>query len=97
MSQQFQLQVPTLLIFPQFSNTTMMQGVDHLTVDIDLNLLVTGIADANRFGALVATEPRDLPFRKPVVAGNAIHYLDLVGIPGDRARNSQSRHARASS
>ncbi len=61
----------------------MVKCIHEFTVDVDLQLFGGGIADANRLGALVATEPRHFPFWKTVLADEPIHDLH----PGRIARH----------
>ena len=50
----------------------------ELPVDIELELIRGGVADAHRGGALVAGQPRHLPFSQLPFTGQAIHDLDLA-------------------
>ena len=63
-----------------------VQRVHHLAVDVELQLAVRGVADAHRLRALVAGEPRHLPFGQAPLAGDAVHDLHLVGAAGDGAQ-----------
>ena len=79
------------------AQVTMQQGIGYLAVDVKLELLGGRVADANRLGALVSTEPigtsHSSSFRSP-----RMPYMICTwsGLPA-AARSSQSRHALASS
>ena len=60
----------------------LVQRVDDLAVDVELELLGGGVADAHRPRALVAGQPVDLPLGQPPLARDAVHDLQLVGIAG---------------
>ncbi len=63
----------------------LVDGVDELPVDIELELIGGGVADAHRDGALVAGQPRHLPFDQLPLAGQAVHDLNLARAPGHAA------------
>ena len=61
-----------------------MQGVHHLAIDIELKLPHRRIADADRRGAFIAREPRQLDFGQAAFARRAIHNLELSRISRHR-------------
>ena len=58
----------------------------HLAIDVELELLGRGVADAHRVRALVARQPGHLPLGQPPLAAEPVHDLHLVGAAGDRAQ-----------
>ena len=67
------------------ADARLVERVDHLAVDVELELLARRVADADRRGALVAGEPRELELGEAPLAGDAVHDLQVAGIAGDRA------------
>ena len=59
----------------------------NLAEYVELTLLVGGVADANRRGALIAVEPPELNLGKAPLAPKAVHDLHLGNIAGDRTYN----------
>ena len=68
----------------------LMERVHHLAEHVELTLAVGGVADANRRGAVVAGQPRDLPFGQAALAADPVHDLHLLGTAGDRAQQPLS-------
>ena len=56
------LQRPALLGRDQAAFARLLEGVHHLAIDVELELLVGGVADAHRLGVGVARQPIDHPF-----------------------------------
>src|SRR5579863_9450472 len=56
-----------------------VEDVEDLTVDVELELIVGGVADAHGRAVLVAGQPGQLEFRKAALTGESVHGLDLVG------------------
>ena len=73
-----------------------VKGVHDFAIDVELKLIVRGVADAYRAAILVARQPRRLELGQTTLSRDAVHDLDLAGLPGDR-RSSHARHAVASS
>ena len=71
-----------------------MQRVHQLAVDIELQLLVGGVADAHRPAVLVPGQPRQLVFGQPALAGDAVHDLHLRRMAGDGAQQPLAPGAR---
>ncbi len=54
-----------------------VQRVEHLAVDVQLELVDGAVADPDGSGALVAGQPRYLVLGQPALAADAVHDLDL--------------------
>src|SRR5579875_2839648 len=65
--------------------TGLIEGIEHLAIDIELQLFGGCVADANGFGGFVAGEI-ELKFGETALAGDAVHDLHLVGSAGDGAQ-----------
>ena len=71
----------------------LVERVERLAVDIELELVVRPVADANRRGLFVARQPRQLDLGEAVLAAHAVHDLRVRRRAGDRAQ--QPVHPRA--
>ena len=65
---------------------SLVQRVDHLAEDVELELSVRRVADADGTRALVAGEPGHFPLEEPTLAAEAVHDLRLVGAAGGGAQ-----------
>src|SRR5713101_309748 len=63
-----------------------VQHVHDFTVNVELELVMSGVAGADRRAALVTGQPRQLEFRQPPLSREPIHDLELLGTPRDRAQ-----------
>ena len=63
----------------------LVQRVHHLAVDVELELLRGGVADAHRV-PVVPRQPVGDVFVEPALARHAVHDLQLSGVAGDRAQ-----------
>ena len=63
----------------------LIGGIDQLPEDVELQLSGRGVADANRGCAVIAWQPRHVPFLQLSFARKAIHDLDLVRTAGHAA------------
>src|SRR5262249_7893082 len=63
----------------------LMERVHHLAEGIELELAVSGIADAHGRRAFVSRQPWHHHFGQSTLAGDPIHDLDLLRAAGDRA------------
>src|SRR3984893_5212692 len=63
----------------------LIGGTDQLPEDVELQLSGRGVADANRGCAMIAWQPRHVPFLQLSFARKAIHDLDLVRTAGHAA------------
>ena len=63
-----------------------VDGVHDFAVDIELELLVGGVANAHGAAVFVALEPGQLHFRQEPVPGYAVHNLEVRRLPGDGAQ-----------
>ena len=63
----------------------LVQRVHQLAIDVELELLVRGVADTHGLGAFVARKPVDLPFGEPAFAQNAVHDLHVRRTASDGA------------
>src|SRR5690606_15310606 len=79
------LEVPDLRGGRQLELARDMEGVEQLAVDVDLELAAGGIADAHRSRTPVTGEPGQLDLGKAALAGEAVHDLELVRVPGGGA------------
>jgi hypothetical protein len=61
-------------------------GIHHLSINIELELLRGGVADANWPRLLIAAEPFHLEFLQAPLAPHAVHDLHLAGAPRHRAQ-----------
>ena len=64
----------------------LVERVHHLAVDVELQLLRRGVADAHRARALEAREPVELALVEPPLASEAVHDLQIGRVAGDRAQ-----------
>ena len=62
------------------------EAVQYLSVDIELHLRGSCIADAHGAGVLIAREPHCLPLLKLPLATQPVHDLDLLRTAGQRAQ-----------
>src|SRR6185437_1735870 len=86
MVEQRALDPPSPLVLAQAAESRLIERVHELAVDIELQLGVRRVADADGAGTLIAGQPRYLPLRQPPLAGDGIHDLKLVGTAGNRAK-----------
>ena len=63
-----------------------VQRVEDLAVDVQLELVDRGVADAHRPGVLVPWQPVERQLRKPPLAGGAVHGLQLRRITAGSAK-----------
>src|SRR5581483_2569683 len=75
---------PGSLVLGEATAARLIKRIRELAVDVELQLSVRGISDADRLGVFISAKPRHFPFRYPAFAGNGIHDLKLVGTAGDR-------------
>ena len=71
------LERPRLLRHLELVDASLVEDVHDLAVDVELELLDGGVADADRLRSLVARKPRKLELRQPPLAGDAVHDLQL--------------------
>ncbi len=64
----------------------LVHRVEHLAEDVELHLVVRGVADANRSRFLVAGEPGDLELGQPAFAPDAVHDVELLRLSGGGAQ-----------
>src|SRR5207248_7165856 len=79
------LKRPRLLGHLQVVHTPLMERVEHLAVDVELELSAGRVADAHRLRFLVAREPVEREFRQTPLAGDAVHDLQRGRIAGRSA------------
>jgi hypothetical protein len=82
-SQQSLLQVPDRLVVLQAGAPAQVQGVHHLAVDVELELVDGAVADPHRPGLLIAGQPVQLLLGDPPLAGHAVQDLHLPRLAGD--------------
>src|SRR3546814_7526628 len=75
--QQHLLKIPALVGRLQQELAADVQGIEHFTKNVDLQLAVSAVADAHRLGALIAREPGKLDLGEAPLAGEPIHDLQL--------------------
>lgn len=80
---QRQLQIPPGLARAEAALARLLERVHQLAIDVELELLVRGIADPHRLRSEIAGQPVDVPFRQPPLAENAIHDLHVRGTAGN--------------
>ena len=90
------LQRPGGLVPLELRGPRLVQHVEHLAVDVELELVARAVADPHRLRALVAFEPRQLELGQAPLPGGPVHDLEVVGIAGDGPQQPL-RQARASS
>ena len=83
---QLELQRPDLVVRNAAADAGLVERVPELSVDVELELLRGGVADAHRRRALVAGEPVELELLEPALARDPVHDLHVVGVAGDRAQ-----------
>ena len=79
------LHLPAVLGRGEAAFARLLEGIHQLAIDVELELLVRGVADAHRLGVGVARQPVDFPFGEPPLAAQAVHDLHLVGRARDGA------------
>src|SRR3546814_8335167 len=67
--QQHLLKIPALVGRLQQELAADVQGIEHFTKNVDLQLAVSAVADAHRLGALIAREPGKLDLGEAPLAG----------------------------
>ena len=75
---------PRVVVRGESATARLVEHVEHLAVDVELELLARAVADPNRLRALVAGEPGELELGQAALAGRPVHDLEIVGIAGDR-------------
>ena len=83
--QQGALHVPAGLRDGEASHARLLEGIHQLAIDVELELLVGGVADAHGFRIGIAGQPVDFPFGEPPLAAQSVHDLHLVGRARDGA------------
>src|SRR5438128_8692970 len=79
-TEQAPLQRPCLLGDLQVANAGLVQSVEHLTVDVQLELFARRVADADGPRSLVTGEPVERDLRQPPLAGDPVHDLQGRGV-----------------
>src|SRR6266481_4030301 len=69
------LKAPRIVVAFQFVFSRDVKRVDYLAVDVELKLLMSGIADTHWRTFLIAREPWKLYLSKHALARNSIHDL----------------------
>ena len=77
------LHLPGVFVGRHAMPAGQMEGADHLAEDVELELPMRGIADANGPGALVARQPIQFEFLQAPFAGQAVHDVELRRRAGD--------------
>src|SRR5437763_10744432 len=75
-------------------SVSLKHSVDNLAIDIELKLPGGRVADADRTRGFESRQPRYVPFRQPPFAADAVHDLQLIRPPGNRAYQPVSPRAR---
>ena len=83
--EQAELDLPALRIDRQAVLARLVEAVEHLAVDVELELAACRVAHPHGLRALVAVEPRQLELAQAPLAGDAVHDLDVGRIAGDCA------------
>src|SRR5689334_17717358 len=86
MLNQCPLKVPGSITRGKPHPTCLIKRVQHLTVDIQLQLIRSGVANAHRRGPFVSGQPGYFVLGEPSFPGKAIHDLHLGRRPGDSAQ-----------
>src|SRR5580693_1690091 len=63
-----------------------VKGVEHFTIDIELELSDGAVTDSDRSRAFVARQPRNFEFLEPPFARHTVENLQIVWRPGDGAQ-----------
>ena len=64
----------------------LVERVEHLPVDVELELRRGGVPDAHRLRALVARQPVELVLVEAALAGEPVHDLHVGRVAGDGAQ-----------
>src|SRR6185437_11261155 len=83
MVEQAELDLPRVRIERQPVHPSLVEAVDHLSVDVELQLLARGVADPDRARPLVAAEPGELELTQTSLAADAVHDLDVGRVARD--------------
>ena len=81
--EQHALQRPGLVVGRDVAPPGLVEGVHHLAVDVELELVAGAVADPDRLRPLVAGQPGQLELGQPPLAGRAVHDLEVVRVAGD--------------
>ena len=92
--QQPPLQRPRLLRSLEVAHAALVHGVEHLAVDVELELAARGVPAAHGARALVAGQPVERLLGEPALAGDAVHDLQRRRVPGGRAQEPHPPIAR---
>src|SRR5436309_2753096 len=65
---------------------SMVERVENLAVDVELDLIYRGVADADGAGPFIPGQPWYLPLGESTLAAQPIHDLQLIRAAGDRAK-----------
>src|SRR5207245_3476485 len=71
--EQLLLQRPGLIALAEPVDASLVQRVEHLAVDVELQLAARGVSDPAGARTLVPCEPRKLELRQAPLAGDAVH------------------------
>ena len=61
----------------QFGNARLVERVHQLTVHVELQLGMRGVAGPNRLCAFITSQPAHLPFQQPPLTHDTVHDLHV--------------------
>jgi hypothetical protein len=66
---------PAHLVQLELCHARLMQRVDQLSINIELQLRMCGVADAHGLCSLITVEPAGLPFKQSALTPYTVHDL----------------------
>ncbi|GJE46333.1 hypothetical protein AEGHOMDF_5536 [Methylobacterium soli] len=86
--------LPSRGVAPETTAARLIERVEHLAVDVELELLRGRVADAHGPRALVARQPVELDLGQQALARDAVEDVGLLGVAGHRPQEPVSPGAR---
>ena len=79
------LERPCIVLFRHAMLARYMHGVHHLAIHVELELFVSGVADAHRPAIGIARQPRHFTLGQTTFAGESVHDLHFLRVTRHRA------------
>src|SRR5512133_4267747 len=88
------LQRPRLWQRLEVVHATLVHGVEHLAVDVELELLACRVAGAHRRRLLIARQPAERDLSQAALTRDAVHDLERGRVAGGCAQEPDTPRAR---